>query len=215
MSKTKTILCYGDSLTWGAVPGGVRHAYEDRWPSVLNEELGLDRVRVFNESLGGRTTVFDDFSVAANRNGAQTLPTVLDMHMPMDLLIFMLGTNDLKKYVCGNVTAITRGMGRLIEIAQNHQYFMDISAPRILVVSPPHCVQTDEPVLSDIFVGAIEKSKEFAEQYEALALQYGCGFFDAAKVAKASTVDGIHLDTANTRLIGKNIAPTVAKFLNT
>ncbi len=214
MSEIKTILCYGDSLTWGAVPGGVRHPFEDRWPSVLNKELGFDKVRVFNESLGGRTTIFDDFSVAANRNGAQLLPSVLDMHMPLDLVIIMLGTNDLKNYICGNISAITRGMGRLIEIVQNHQYFMDIPTPEIMIASPPHCVPSNDPVLSDIFEGAIDKSTQLSHHYAQLAEQYDCAFFDAAKVANASPLDGVHLDAANTRQIGKNIAPLVAEFLN-
>ena len=67
----KTILAYGDSLTYGANPtGGLRHAFEDRWPSVL--EAGLDgKARVIAEGLGGRTTVSDDWYAAADRNGAR------------------------------------------------------------------------------------------------------------------------------------------------
>lgn len=213
MTDAKTVLCYGDSLTWGDMPDGIRHAYDDRWPSVLNVELGIDKARVINESLGGRTTIFDDFAVAANRNGAQILPTILESHAPLDLIIIMLGTNDLKNYMCGNVTAIARGMGRLVEIVKNHQYYMDIAAPEILIVSPPHCVETDEPVLADIFEGAIKKSVEFAEKYKLVAEQYNCAFFDAATVANASPIDGVHLDAQNTRAIGKNLAPIVAKIL--
>ena len=38
----KSILCYGDSLTYGANPvvGAPRHAYEDRWPTALERGLG-------------------------------------------------------------------------------------------------------------------------------------------------------------------------------
>lgn len=209
----KNILCYGDSLTWGYSPQGTRHDFVDRWPSVLNEELGLQNARVFNEGLNGRTTVFDDFAVAANRNGAQTLPTILDTHTPLDLVIIMLGTNDLKNYLCGNVTATTRGVGRLVEIIKSYPYFLDVEAPPILIVSPPHCVETEEPVLAGIFDGAVEKSKEFAQEYKALSELTGCTFFDAATIANASSIDGVHLDATNTRAIGKNIAPLVEKIL--
>ena len=66
----KTILCYGDSLTWGySAVGPSRHAYEDRWPSVLQAELG-GGVRVIAEGLNGRTTAFDDHLAGADRNGA-------------------------------------------------------------------------------------------------------------------------------------------------
>ncbi len=209
----KNILCYGDSLTWGYSPQGTRHDFADRWPSVLNAELGAHNVRVFNEGLNGRTTVFDDFAVAANRNGAQTLPTILETHTPLDLVIIMLGTNDLKNYLCGNATATTRGVGRLVEIIKNYPYFLDKDAPEILIISPPHCIPTDDPILAGIFDGAVEKSKKFAQEYRTLSELTECAFFDAATIAKASPVDGVHLDANNTRAIGKNIAPMVAKIL--
>ena len=182
-------------------------------PSVLNQQLGEKNVSVINESLGGRTTIFDDFSVAADRNGGKILPTILDSHMPLDLIIIMLGTNDLKNYICGNVAAITRGVGRLVEIIKNHKYHEDFTVPQILIVSPPHAVKTNDPVFHEIFAGAVEKSARFQSKFSALAQTSGCYFFDAAKNTVASPVDGVHLDAKNTRSIGINIAPTVAKIL--
>src|SRR5687767_10512572 len=105
----KTILAYGDSLTFGADAETLgRHRYEDRWPTVLEQGLG-GAARVIAEGLGGRTTVFDDFSAAADRNGARTLPTLLESHKPLDLVVIMLGTNDLKLYING--TAFGAAMG--------------------------------------------------------------------------------------------------------
>ena len=96
----KTILCYGDSLTYGAnpVPGGARHAYEDRWPAALEAKLG-GKARVIAEGLGGRTTVHDDWFTSADRNGARVLPTLLHSHGPLDMVVIMLGTNDLKPFL--------------------------------------------------------------------------------------------------------------------
>ena len=99
----KTILAFGDSLTFGAnAETGLRHAYEDRWPTALERGLG-GAARVIPEGLGGRTTVFDDYSSVADRNGAKVLPTLLDTHRPLDLVIIFLGTNDLKVYLNGTV----------------------------------------------------------------------------------------------------------------
>ena len=57
----KTVLCYGDSLTWGHIAGGGgRHPYRDRWPSVLEAALGPE-VKVIPEGLNGRTTGYDDY----------------------------------------------------------------------------------------------------------------------------------------------------------
>ncbi|HPK63292.1 MAG TPA: G-D-S-L family lipolytic protein, partial [Sphaerochaeta sp.] len=55
----KTILCYGDSNTYGSNPGGGRWEYDKRWPGILSSLLG-DGYYVIEEGLGGRTTVFDD-----------------------------------------------------------------------------------------------------------------------------------------------------------
>ena len=87
----KTILCYGDSLTYGANPvmGGPRHAYEDRWPTALETAL-QGKVRCIAEGLGGRTTVHDDWYADADRNGARILPTLLSSHEPLDMVIIML-----------------------------------------------------------------------------------------------------------------------------
>ena len=106
----KTILAYGDSLTFGtnAQTQG-RHAYEDRWPTVLEHGLG-GKARVIAEGLGGRTTVFDDFSNAADRNGARVLPTLLESHKPLDLVVIMLGTNDLKEYISGSAFGAAMGV---------------------------------------------------------------------------------------------------------
>lgn len=210
----KNILCYGDSLTWGYSPTGVRHAFEDRWPSVLNAELGADKVRVINQGLNGRTTVFDDHAVLPDRNGARILPTVLDTYTPLDLVIIMLGTNDLKNFICANPMATTRGMGRLIEIVTTFPYFMGGCAPQILIVSPPHVVATPEPIMAEIFKNAIQQSQKFAPYYADLAKLTQVDFFDAAQVAHASPLDGVHLDAKNTRVIGKSMAYTVANILN-
>ena len=73
----KTILCYGDSLTWGYDAESLaRHALEDRWPSVLQAALG-GGVDVIAEGLNGRTTAFDDHLADDDRNGARLLPTLL------------------------------------------------------------------------------------------------------------------------------------------
>ena len=87
----KTILCYGDSLTWGYDAETLgRHALEDRWPSVLQKALG-EGVHVIAEGLNGRTTAYDDHLADCDRNGARILPTILQSHAPLDLVIIMLG----------------------------------------------------------------------------------------------------------------------------
>ena len=94
----KQILCYGDSNTWGLIPGTKnRFPWGIRWTSLLQEKLREESIRILEEGLCGRTTVFED-SYRENRNGWKTLPAILETHSPVDSAIVMLGTNDCKSY---------------------------------------------------------------------------------------------------------------------
>jgi lysophospholipase L1-like esterase len=209
----KTILAYGDSLTFGHdAEKQNRHRFEDRWPSVLEAGLG-GQARVIAEGLGGRTTAFDDYSAAADRNGARVLPTLLSSHTPLDLVLIFLGTNDLKPFINGSALGAAHGVKRLIEIVKTHPYSFDAPAPKILIVSPPLAAQTDHADLAPMFEGAMERSREFAGHYSRVARDTGVEFFDAATVATATPIDGIHLDAGNTRAIGTALVPFVKSLL--
>ena len=54
------IVAFGDSNTWGYDPAtGGRFPRAQRWPSILQRELGPD-FEVIAEDLNGHTTVHDD-----------------------------------------------------------------------------------------------------------------------------------------------------------
>lgn len=212
MTTMKTILAYGDSLTFGADAATMgRHAYEDRWPSVLEAGLG-GAARVLAEGLGGRTTVFDDFSAAADRNGARTLPTLLDSHKPLDLVVIMLGTNDLKLYINGSAFGAAMGVKRLVEIVRTHPYG-EHPVPQVVMVAPPHTVPTEHQDLDPMFAPRADEAKLFATYYSRIAGELGCGYFDAATVAVATPIDGVHLDARNTRAIGEGLVSVVKDLL--
>ncbi|ODT76105.1 MAG: arylesterase [Pelagibacterium sp. SCN 64-44] len=213
----KTILAFGDSLTYGANPqtGGPRHAFEDRWPNALEKALDGD-VRVVAEGLGGRTTVYDDPTAAADRNGGRILPTLLASHAPLDLVVIMLGTNDLKPSICGTALWASYGMRRLTQIVRGHFGGLGEAIPQVLLVAPPHACDSDNADMMEHFGGVahvVGQSQLFVQHYRRQASDWSTGFFDAASVAQASPLDGIHLDAANTRAIGEGIAPTVKSML--
>ena len=209
----KTILCYGDSLTWGySAEGPRRHALEDRWPSVLQAALGA-AINVIAEGLNGRTTAFDDHTAEADRNGARVLPTLLSSHSPLDLVIILLGTNDMKPFISGRAFGSKQGVERLVEIVRGAAYPLDAAAPQVLIVSPPPLVETADDDFAAMFEGGIAESKKLAALYRQVADQCDCGFFDAGTVAKTTPLDGVHLDAVNTRAIGTALAPLVKKML--
>ncbi|CAD7046281.1 arylesterase [Pseudorhizobium endolithicum] len=213
MSDTKSVLCFGDSLTWGYDPAGSgRHALEDRWPSILASALGPE-VNVIAEGLNGRTTGYDDHLADCDRNGVKTLPTVLHTHMPLDLIIIMLGTNDMKPGIAGTAIAARQGIQRLVALVRHHEWSFDYDAPDILIVSPPPLCETADPIFAAMFAGGIEQSAMLASLYRDLADELGCGFYDAASVARTTPLDGVHLDAENTRALGRGLEPIVRMML--
>lgn len=203
----KTILCYGDSNTWGDPPGGVgRHGWDVRWPGILQRELGTT-YRVIEEGLCGRTTCFDD-PLSPNRNGLAYLPVALESQYPIEMLIIMLGTNDLKVRYNHTAYTIAQGASELVALARK----FEPAISKILLMSPPHVCPTDNVETTQAFDGAIKKSQELAKHYRYFASQQGCHFFDAATVAKSSPIDGIHLDSKAHQLLGKAVCAEIRKM---
>ena len=210
----KSILAFGDSLTWGFEAGTFkRHAFETRWPNVLAAGLNT-KARVIEEGMNGRTTVFADPTCEAERSGAVALPICLTTHQPLDLVIIMLGTNDIK--YANRCTAFDAAMGmeRLIKQVKHFDYSADYQPPKILIMSPPSLVPTKDEWFNNLWGHALAESKLFAKHYARVAEEQGVHFFDAGTVAKASDIDGGHLDAANTKAIGAALVPVVKKILS-
>ena len=209
----KTVLCYGDSITWGsdAATGG-RHPFADRWPNVLQKALGPE-VQVVTDGLRGRTTAYDEHLAACDRNGVRILPTSLYTHAPLDLVIFLLGSNDMKPFVCGHAIGAKQGMRRLVNIVRKHAYPFEMDVPEVLIVAPPILRETADPDFAASFGAGVEQSAMLATLYSDLADVEGCGFFDAGSVARTAPIDGVHLDADNTRAIGRGLEPIVRMML--
>lgn len=131
-----TIMCYGDSLTWGYVPGtGERFPFERRWTGLLQKNLGK-KFRIIEESLNGRTTVWED-AFLPDRDGRKMLRPLLESHSPIDLIIIMLGTNDMQPYRNCRASESARGCKSLIEVVQKSRSGPNGTIPEILLVAPP------------------------------------------------------------------------------
>jgi lysophospholipase L1-like esterase len=211
----KTILAYGDSITWGSNPaaGGARHARTDRWPNVLAAGLSGE-AEIVVDAMRGRTTGYDENLADCDRNGARLLPSALYSHAPLDLVILMLGTNDLKPAIAGTAVAAMQGMRRCAEIVRQHAPRLPgVKPPKLMIVAPPHMAGTADPFYADLFATGGPQSQKIAGYYKILAVEFDCAFFDAATVAKASPIDGVHLDAANTRAIGAALVAPVRALL--
>lgn len=180
----KTILCFGDSNTFGYVPGtGGRYAREVRWPCRMAQILG-EGYEVVAEGLSGRTTVFSDY-IEPYRAGIEQIVPIVQSHAP-DALVVMLGTNDTKTryHVCAQ--EIGYGMEELLLRLRTACPFSP--APKVVLVSPAP-LRCKEGI--EFSPSSVEKSKELAPIYAGIARRFGCGYFDAGQFAVLGE-DGIH-----------------------
>lgn len=216
--STRRILCFGDSLTWGWVPvaDGMpteRYPRQQRWPGVLADRLGPDFM-VLEEGLSARTTNADD-PTDPRLNGSKYLPAALASHLPLDLVILMLGTNDTKAYFGRTPLDIALGMSVLVTQVLTSAGGVGTSypAPQVLVVAPPPLPPMPHPWFQLIFEGSQEKSARLAHVYEAMASFVKVPFFDAGSVITTEGVDGLHFTEQNNRDLGEALAEQVTRIL--
>ena len=206
----KTILCFGDSNTWGFDPATKeRFGREVRWPGVLQQELGSD-YQVIEEGCNGRTTVWDD-PIEGHKNGREYLIPCLTSHDPIDLVTIMLGTNDLKKRFSLSAFDIAEGAGVLVDIVQHSDCGPQKRPPKILLMAPPPITKLTE--YAEMFEGAEAKSSRFSEQYHRVAQEFGCELLDTGEVIVSSDLDGIHIEASEHKTLGLAVAARVRQML--
>ncbi len=203
----KTVLCYGDSNTWGYDPAGTgRFDRTIRWPARLDAALG-EAVHVVEEGLCGRTATWED-QTWDNRNGRTFFPVALESHAPIDLVVIMLGTNELKSFFNLSAADIATGVSALAEMALS----VEGVSPAVLVIAPAHC-SSDIYDSRDTFAGGVEKSKEVAVYLERCTSELGCHYFDASKVVSVDPADGLHLNGENHAMLAQALTPVVRDIL--
>lgn len=206
----KTILCFGDSNTYGLKPDGTgRYDFTVRFPGRLQTILG-DDYRIIEEGCPGRTTVFEDKN-RPYKKGIDYISPCLYSHNPLDYVVVMLGTNDCKSAFGATSKQVAGGLSAVIERIK-----MDASPlPKILIVSPIHLGDSmGEPNYDPEFSKtSVATSKGLANEYHQLAQKLGCDFLDASAVAKPSSIDQEHLDEIGHNNLAKAIAQIITKHL--
>lgn len=218
----KSILCYGDSNTFGAKPvefdileqavllADLRYPKDIRWTGVLQKELG-EGYNVIEEGLCARTSTIDDPIEGIYKNGKTYLQPCLETHAPVDLVVLMLGTNDLKfKY---HLSAFDIGLSItvLLDIINKSTVSSVGKNPKILLVAPPPIGKLS--YLKELFEGSVEKSKQIATYYQKAAKLFDCDFIDAGKVISTSDLDGVHFDADDHKKLGMAFAKKIKGIL--
>jgi lysophospholipase L1-like esterase len=215
LNAMKTIVCFGDSNTWGAIPlqGPKfeilrRFNMEQRWPGVMRNLLGAE-YWVIEEGLCGRTTVCED-PVERYKCGKEYIVPCIQSHTPVDLVTVMLGTNDLKKRFSLPAFDIAKGAGVLVDRVWKINYPFGCRAPWVLLIAPPPIREVGR--LQEIFEGGAEKSLKFGTYYADIAETLGCSFIDAGKIISSSPDDGVHFGVVEHAKLGKAVAEKVREI---
>jgi lysophospholipase L1-like esterase len=186
----RTVLCFGDSNTWGTDPADdSRFPRSVRWPGRLQAALG-DDWHVVEEGLPGRTTTLDS-PLAPGKNGLSYLVPCLDSHAPLDAVVIFLGTNDLADRYSLSATDIARAAGRLVHVVRGSAAGIDGGAPEALLACPPRVGDVE---WEDGWKGAAAKSALLPDRFRAVADELACPLVDLAVVTRFSDADGVHLD---------------------
>lgn len=190
----KTILCYGDSNTYGYNPvTGGRWPEDIRWTGRLQQLLGKE-YKVIEEGCNGRTTIYKAPGEGW-KSGLEYLKPCLNSHKPVDAVAMMLGTNDLKTVFGLRTEEIAAGAERLVQEIREYAAEKQKCCPKIILMSPPEIGAHISGLAfgNDFDDSAIVRAKEFPVCYKAVADRNGCIFLDAAQAARPSEEDALHL----------------------
>ncbi|NNH68754.1 hypothetical protein HLB23_02480 [Nocardia uniformis] len=206
-----TVLCFGDSNTFGQrSEGSGRWPADVRWTGRLQEILG-NGYYVIEEGLGGRTADLDD-PERNDRNGRTYFQPCLRSHSPLDIVVIMLGTNDLKTRFDRGPEDIATALDGYIDNIESTAWTRTGEVPTTLLVSPIH-LDASKPGFaensSEYSADSVGKSRKLGAAIHSVADKSNALFVDAATVACPGH-DGIHLSRDSHEPLARLIAKTVS-----
>lgn len=214
----KRILIFGDSNTWGYISHtfdpksffAKRFMVEATWPGVIATSLGQD-YEIIIEGLPGRTISMND-NLQPEVNGKIYFWPCLLSHRPLDMIIIMLGTNDLKIEYGASIKAITSQLGSLCELALGNGIGQNGEDPTILILTPPQLGNLTDPLFSSSYLGLNQSLSGLNKSYSDFALKNGFEFFDTSFIIPGPDTDGIHFDLKDHKQLGEALTKKIRNY---
>ncbi len=208
----KSILCFGDSNTYGVNPeDNSRFPYFERWTGRLQRLLGFEEYHVIEEGYCGRTTCFSDDSDEM-RSGIKALDMILKTHSPLDMVVIMLGTNDFKAQFSMNAKVSGYGVKKIVERIKKYSIAEEKKNPKILIVSP---IAMGEKIEESRFWEYDNNSRRELEKLSSVlkrvAEETGALFFDASTVASPGP-DQLHMTKESHERLALSLSPLILNY---
>ena len=206
-----TILCFGDGNTWGKCDEGTatRLGIAQRWPGVLRTELG-SAFHVIEDGLPDRLSVWGD-ALLGDVNGEHHLKLALARDHPLDLVILMMGSSELRSRLRLDADTIAAGIEHLAQTVLASEPWPGAGSPRLVILSPPHYVESD--ATNDKFDGARQKSLLLAAALREASERIPCLYFETASAVERSLSQGSDLGTTAHKTLGTAMAAYVHQIL--
>ena len=204
----KNVLLYGDSFFWGVnaqIAG--RHDFADRIGTICQTKLGA-AYNVVTEGLRGRT-MYGENGWFPERDGLAQFGPIFASHLPLDVVVIMLGTNDLNTKTKHDATSIALALDQYKEKMKFWCEFMKYDVPELILISPPEISAAELTVFKDLFEGSAKKIGELKQALRNYASQHGHTFLDAAEVVKSYGQDGIHLSAEENKKLAQAISELI------
>jgi len=207
----KRILVYGDSYVFGKIPGAGRYDASTRFTGVMQNYLG-NGYEIIEEGLRGRCLSGEN-GFFPHRNGLTQFDGIIGSHLPLDLIILFLGTDDTNSSRSNETEEIVENYTKYLRSINWWSKHLDFPRPKVMIISPP---MIDEPGshkwFKNIFNGAGPKISAFPDLMKEFAEKNNIFYFDASKVIKVSQVDGVHLDIENNHLLGRALVQFIKEI---
>jgi lysophospholipase L1-like esterase len=210
----KKVLFYGDSNTWGYQSETMqRLALKNTWPYIVETELQKSSIELLPlvAGLNGRLTNIDD-PTWPGRNGIEQLPTLLEMHDPLDVVIIALGVNDTKTRLQRQPEQILKAIEETVALIANNQWSLHSTSPKILVVTPT--LIKNEAAYNNEFIGANDKIKTLSTMIEASSVKHKYTAFNTLGLTFHYCKDGVHLDPHDHVTLGTAISKTLTQIFD-
>ena len=206
----RSILCFGDSNTWGAPPGGGERFPRDvRWTGVLQRLLG-DGHRVIEEGLNGRTATLEHPWIEG-RSGRPYLLPCCRTHAPLDLVVIYLGTNDLSDRYNLSAEDVAFSCASLVRVVRAAECGRNGADAPVLLVCPP-CIRATGPD-ADAYEAMARRSRDLGAQFAAAAEEVRAELYDLEGVVRYSDEDPIHLAPDEHRKLAEALEPVVRQLV--
>jgi len=209
--NAKRVLCFGDSNTWGYIPGTKHERYPAnvRWTGVLQQLLG-DDFEVIEEGLNSRGIIKGDSRPGKEQRSAmEYILACLDSHDPLDHIVICLGANELKAEFDLSAEEVGKNVEMLIKTITSRPSQFRPTVPHVTVIVPAVLDEsTDYAKKDNKFVGAEHKSIDLKKVLAAVAKENGCSLVDIQEQLLTG-VDGVHLLAESHEALGKAVAQSI------